>query len=362
MLSVNAFTIISLVILIALATLVAYRGDVVLHFTKLSLGISSQPELTAYRSHGSEDSVHIIGRVTESWQKPTKRPTTLPSALIEYLRYYLSYPLAGVAVTVRYGQETKVLQTDEFGHYHASFSTQPNVSAKAESWLTESPQEVYKHDIIISEAKAQYGIISDIDDTVLVSGATKKIKLIYRTVSKTAEERKAFPGVVSLYHKLVAGTSSQPNPIFYVSSSHWHLYEFLTTFFAVHNLPNGPLFLKPTGPIREILKGIGTHDHKFHQIDHIMTLHPHLRFVLLGDSGQHDAEIYSQIANKYPDRILAIYIRDVTPYTDKLVEDAKNKLPASVPLISATSSSEFATHMQEIDLINTAQTDAPVAH
>ena len=102
------------------------------------------------------------------------------------------------------------------------------------------------------------------------------------------------------------------NPLFYVSSSPWHLYTPLVDFLQSQSLPLGPLLLKELG-VRSLF-GAGSHmDHKLAHIREIVETYPHLPFVLIGDSGQQDPEIYREVVLRYPDRIRAIYIRSVNP-------------------------------------------------
>jgi phosphatidate phosphatase APP1 len=82
--------------------------------------------------------------------------------------------------------------------------------------------------------------------------------------------------------------------------------------FEVHGIPEGPLVLRDYGISREMLFSASHREHKLEAIEHILATHPALRFVLLGDSGQQDPEIYAEVAARHPGRILAVYIRDVT--------------------------------------------------
>ena len=98
------------------------------------------------------------------------------------------------------------------------------------------------------------------------------------------------------------------NPIFYVSSSPWNIYDLLEDFLDVHGVPAGPLFLKDWS-----LTVLGKHRaHKLGVIRMLLRTYPELPFVLIGDSGERDPEIYHQAVREHPGRIRAIYIRDVT--------------------------------------------------
>src|SRR5690606_10303721 len=102
------------------------------------------------------------------------------------------------------------------------------------------------------------------------------------------------------------------NPIFYVSSSSWKLYDLLVDFCDVKNIPKGPFFLRSSRLDQyKFISSIHT-DHKLTQIEKILSVYKSLKFILIGDSGQKDPEIYAQVVKDYPGRIEAIFIRDVS--------------------------------------------------
>src|SRR5919112_2156797 len=156
---------------------------------------------------------------------------------------------------------------------------------------------------------AQFGVISDLDDTVVHSSATNVMKMAWIVVRNNAYTRLPFPGVSAFYEALRRGPEDGlENPMFYVSSSPWNIYDLLEDFLDVHGLPAGPLFLKDWSPT-----SLGKHhDHKLGIIRTLLGTYPDLPFVLIGDSGEEDPEIYRQAVAEHPGRIEAVFIRDVT--------------------------------------------------
>jgi len=164
--------------------------------------------------------------------------------------------------------------------------------------------------------QTQYGFISDIDDTVLVSHSSttgKKLRVLF---TKNPRSRKTFSDVVKFYHLLaLTHTNSYTlNPFFYVSSSEWNLYDDLNEFFKFNDLPKGAFLLNQLKVWYQLLNtGATKHQGKLISIDRIFDAFPKQKFVLLGDNSQRDPEIYTLLANKYPDKVVAIYIRNITP-------------------------------------------------
>jgi phosphatidate phosphatase APP1 len=135
------------------------------------------------------------------------------------------------------------------------------------------------------------------------------LKMTWIVLLNNAHTRLPFEGVSAFYEALRRGKEGRVhNPIFYVSSSPWNIYDVLEDFLNVHGVPEGPLFLKDWSP-----SVLGKHrTHKLGIIRSLLRTYPDLPFVLIGDSGEEDPEIYLQAAHEYPGRIPAIYIRDVT--------------------------------------------------
>ena len=103
------------------------------------------------------------------------------------------------------------------------------------------------------------------------------------------------------------------NPLFFVSSSPWNLYGLLSEFFHLQDIPIGPiLFLRDWGITQEEILPTDHRKFKRETIHLIMDMYPKLPFILIGDSGQEDPEIYEEVDCAYPHRILAIYIRNVS--------------------------------------------------
>jgi phosphatidate phosphatase APP1 len=159
-----------------------------------------------------------------------------------------------------------------------------------------------------------------------------------------ARTRKPFEGVAAFYRALHQGASgSEGNPIFYVSKSPWNLYVPLVEFLELQGIPAGPLLLRDYG--KHLL--FAPDRHKEHGIARILATYPKLKFVLIGDSGEEDPEIYSEIVRRFPDRIRVIYIRSVhrdparLAAIDRLIVEVKH---TGCQLVLTPDSEFAATH------------------
>lgn len=158
-----------------------------------------------------------------------------------------------------------------------------------------------------------FGVISDIDDTIIHTGLVSILKwrVIYNTFLKRASKRTPLEGAADFYHMLHRGlTGKEANPIFYVSHSPWNLYRYLEFFLKKNDFPKGPILLRDfQGFINR--KKNKDKPQKQKEIYNILKAYPEMKLILIGDSGERDADIYLEIAELYPDRILAIYLRSV---------------------------------------------------
>jgi phosphatidate phosphatase APP1 len=156
--------------------------------------------------------------------------------------------------------------------------------------------------VLVPSPRARFGVISDIDDTVIRTNVTSRTKMLLTVALTNARTRKPFAGVAAFYRALHGGL----NPVFYVSKSPWNLYAPLVDYLAIQGLPDGPLLLRDFG-LRMAKR------HKEACIERILESYPRLKFVLIGDSGEEDPEIYGELVRRHPERIRAIYIRSVNP-------------------------------------------------
>ena len=216
--------------------------------------------------------------------------------------------------------------------------------------------------VLVPPPEAEFGVISDLDDTVFETRATNMLKMLARTLLSNAHSRQPFEGVAAFYRQLQRGRTGRPdNPFFYVSSSPWNLYDMLEEFIGLHELPPGPLLLRDftlgtprTTPPPGITGSATIHfSHKLHEIDDILTTYSNIPFVLLGDSGQEDARIYCEVVRRHPGRVKAVYIRDVqisarALLVGPIIEELKT---AGVPMLLVPDYAAAAAHAAELGLV-----------
>ena len=294
--------------------------------------------VNVYHGYGYKDSLIVYGHVLA--RKPasrTKYTNNVLSNIISLVKLFLFRPAPGVDVMLAWEEQQIFSTTQRDGSFKFEWAS---VTAVLPGWHSVTVHVLNKQHqpTAFGEGKifvphiTQYGFISDIDDTVLVSHSATTGKRLRVLFTSNPRSRKTFADVVKYYHLLsVAHTEpALPNPFFYVSSSEWNLYDYLNEFFKHNELPKGAFLLNEIKRWYQLFKtGKTKHHGKLIKVARILHVFPTQRFVLLGDNSQSDPEIYAAVANKYPDRIVAIYLRNISSKkesaTKKMVQSIESK-------------------------------------
>lgn len=269
-----------------------------------------------YNGYAYGKHVHAFGHVFEN-----TIPVLPPKAkgiftnLLYLFRCFNVKPAAGVTVTLQKESQKLSDVTEDDGFF--SFQWE-DIASLSPGWhdiscYIQSTGSTSNAKLFVPHT-TQFAFISDVDDTILVSHAATPRKKIWQLLSKGPAERRLFDDVARHYRLLAgAGTSDAfPNPFFYVSSSEWNLYDYLHEIFRLHKLPEGIFLLNQVKQLHQLLNtGTGKHEGKLLRIVRIFEALPTQQFVLLGDNAQQDPYIYQTLTQKYPDRIYAVYIRNV---------------------------------------------------
>ena len=306
--------------------------------------------IEAYHGHGGPEGMVVRGRVLDDPPLPEAvAGEGVGAAVRRSLRQFVTVELPGVPLRVGVAGSSVETVTDAEGYFVArlrpSAPTGPWQQgevglAGAYRGLSDLPPTPVR--IRVPGPDAAFGVISDVDDTIIETGVQRVGLMLRQTFTGSSLTRTPFPGAAELYRDLEAGA----NPFFYVSSSPWNLHAFLLAFLRHRDFPLGPLLL------RDLLGGREGRARKRDRIEEVLDLHPALRFVLIGDSGEKDPEIYSAVVAAHPGRILAVYIREVRlDPGDGRVERVADAWDHDVPFVLAADSDAVRRHAASIGLL-----------
>ncbi len=277
--------------------------------------------ITPYMGFGNDEKILLRGRVLED---KGYRDSTATDSKWRNLRNIYSHfetdEVPNATVKAMFQGFEKEIKTDKEGYFDLDLRIQTKLDSKLwhdvgfellDPIVDEKLRATAIGQVLIPPDTAKFGVISDIDDTILQTNVQNKLKMFLTTILSNEHTRLPFEGVAAFYQALQKGVSSnENNPIFYVSSSPYNLYKFLTKFLELQEIPLGPIFLKDFGTHTPFTSS----DHKTHKLENIknvLNTYPHLQFVLIGDNSEQDPEIYRKIVKEYPERIRTIYIRKV---------------------------------------------------
>ncbi len=287
------------------------------------LGLNDPIQVVTYRTYGTVNNLYVKGRVLEdkSIRKSSSSDSVMQNIAAMYRRFE-SDEVPGTTLGITFANEEHTVISNKEGYFVKTLATEQSIPwndmwHEVEVRLIDAPIPFPEGlstiaEVLVPPADAEYGVISDIDDTIVKTGATSLLAMSRNTFFHNAHTRLPFAGVAEFYKALLLGRNGKRNnPFFYVSSSPWNVYDLLTDFMDVNDIPPGPLLLRDFGLDADKAGSSDHMGHKSKEIEQILNAYPHLPFILIGDSGQDDPAIYREMVKKYPGRILAVYIRDV---------------------------------------------------
>ena len=323
--------------------------------------LTDKTTVKVYRGFGHAHHLLLYGHVFTFSSIPRQRYTH--NWLINFfslIRLFFVKPIPRARVRMKWENQVFYTETELDGFFKFEWSADQEISF---GWHEVKVELLDINDEVITSGtgiffvphSTQYGFISDIDDTFLISHSASIFKRLYVLFTHNARSRKTFNDVVYHYQLLsLAHTKeSEPNPFFYVSSSEWNLYDYIVEFARVNHLPPGIFLLNQIKRWYQIFKtGKTKHSGKFVRIVRILEMFPHQRFVLLGDSSQQDPYIYASIAEKFQGKIHAVYIRDVFEKNSQKTKETLLRLEqAGVACCFYKNSIEAIAHSRKIALL-----------
>jgi len=315
-----------------------------------------------YRGYANSKRIYMKGRVLEDENIFKGKTDSQIENIINSFKRFETDEIPNADVRITCADQSFECQTDEEGYFVLDKKWKAPAKKTTNNWLNVKVELLYptkknnkkitaKGEIYLPSKNADYGIITDIDDTILQTHVTSlfKLRMLYATMFKNAHQRLPMEGMVKLFRTFVqGGNGKRENPIFYLSHSPWNIYDLLVEFLGIQKFPKGPLLLRDFG----LIPSGEYSNHKTSSIAHILKTYPKLPFVLLGDSAEKDADFYIEVAKKFPKQIKAIYIRQTRNTKNarrikKLIQ--KN---TDVPAILIHSSNDIQDHGLENGILH----------
>ena len=295
----------------------------------LPLSAGEGDRIVLYPAYGDGDTCIVEGRVIA---RRAHAEVGDDDGRLRNLRRNLGWLInderKGVAVEVELGGHRLQTRSDREGYFRvdARLALLPGWhEVRARSAAGEGAGTL----LVVSRENV-LGLISDVDDTILVSEVTRKARLLANSLLANAAQREAVAGMAALYAQTLA-TNVDPSsaPLFYLSASPRQLHEPISDFVARNGFPAGVLITKRVTNDRSSEPLFDQFAYKIRHIEDILARLPWVRFILVGDDGERDPEVYEWLQRHYPERIAAVWIRRVAPGADDMpLHDAQQDLAA----------------------------------
>lgn len=317
------------------------------------------PTAIAFTGYGTTEWVRVLSRVVLAPDEDFlngRRVHKVVKDGVRGWRNFSSPPLAGAPVQVTVDGATHTVTTDRMGVVDAVVP-----ASLTPGWqtitLNVGDEEIVTSDVYITDPEATVGLVSDVDDTVLVTALPRPLLAAWNSFVLDEHARTPTPGMAVLLRRIAA--THPMAPVLYLSTGAWNVAQMLTRFLGRNLYPLGPLLLTSWGPTKDRWFRSGQ-EHKLTQLERLAEEFPHIRWILVGDDGQHDPEIYADFAQRHPDQVKAIVIRQLTPSEALLAggraQDTRNSTPG-IPWCYGPDGASLAAQLEELGVLDTEFVD-----
>jgi len=280
----------------------------------LANSLFAKSDIVVYNAYGNTHHIIIQGRMEkEKSYKKVNRDDSWFKNLFRRLREIEANEIKGKNIFATINQESFLTKGDSEGYFEFDIKTKKAIKSgyKSIELQIQNNPDIKRVKATIIGAKPLIGIISDFDDTLIISNVTNKIKLGINTMFKNYQQRKIVPGMVERFNKILAqNPKNSPNALFVLSGSPQQLFKPINSFLNYYNFPKRVLILKKAhGDNKDPLTD--QFAYKTQKIKRLIKLYPNIKWVMFGDSGEKDLEVYRFIKSKYPNKIKEYYIRNI---------------------------------------------------
>lgn len=325
--------------------------------TNVALRRGHVETIIPYTGYGSATWIRVLARVVLAdpvEMAPIRGGEVLKTIKegIRGWRNFTSAPVRYAKVTVEIDGETHEVTADRGGIVDARIDAQlaPGWHTiklrSADDILVESP-------VRIIESGTTFGVVSDIDDTVMVTALPRPFLAAWNTFVLDEHARAATPGMAVLLERVTQETPGAP--VLYLSTGAWNVAPALTRFLSRNLYPAGPKLLTDWGPTPDRWFRSGP-EHKRSSLKRLAGEFPEIKWLLIGDNGQHDEEIYAEFAEHYPQNVRAVAIRQLTMGEAVLAGGRSKAKPSSrtpeIPWVYAPDGAGMSAQLAELGIID----------
>jgi phosphatidate phosphatase APP1 len=308
------------------------------------------PLVVPFGGYGSPAGVRLLARVLLT---PAKKNSSRTTRSIRGWRSFISAPVPGATVTIVSGNQRFQVSADRGGVIDEMVNVHLPTGWN-ELLLQTNDDDPVTSSVFVASDDHNIGVVCDIDDTIMVTALPRPFLAAWNSFVRDEHARRPVPGMAVLMERIVRQYPG--SPIIYLSTGAWNVYPTLTRFLTRHLYPHGSLLLTDWGPTHDRWFRSGR-AHKRGNLRRLAAEFPHIKWILIGDDGQHDEDIYAQFAAEFPDHVRAIAIRELlTPeailaggrsHHDRTAD------PEQIPWVSAPNGAGLARELARVGVLET---------
>lgn len=304
-----------------------------------------RPTVSAYPGYGGEDWVRVLGRVLIA---PRTRARG-EYASVRGWRSFWAVPIGYAQVTVVIDGVSHEVVADRGGVIDTVLPARLDAGWRPITMSVEESEPMETRVFVVGD-DVRFGIVSDVDDTVMVTALPRPLVAAWNSFVLDEHARQPVPGMAVLLERLVRENAGCP--VVYLSTGAWNVAPTLQRFLRRHLFPPGAVLLTDWGPTHDRWFRSGR-EHKAENLRRLASEFPHVRWLLVGDDGQHDDDLYTSFTSEYPDHVAAVAIRKLSPAEAVLAGGrtaVDDHFAAGVPWVTGPDGAALIDRLDEVGI------------
>jgi phosphatidate phosphatase APP1 len=309
------------------------------------------PTVTPFPGYGGPGWVRVLGRVMIV--PPAKQSESGEYAGVRGWRSFAAVPIGYAQVTVTIAGVDHEVVADRGGVIDTRLPAQLDPGWQTFTVSVEGGESIETRAFVVGP-EVRFGIVSDVDDTVMVTAIPRPLLAAWNSFVVNEHARQPVPGMAVLMERVVRENPGAP--LVYLSTGAWNIAPTLMRFLSRHVFPPGALLLTDWGPTHDRWCRSGK-AHKLSNLRRLAAEFPQVRWLLVGDDGQHDDAIYTTFTDEHPSQVVAVAIRRLSPAEAVLAGGrtaVNDHAAAEVPWVSDSDGPGLLERLEDVGVLGSA--------
>lgn len=309
-----------------------------------------RPSMVPFAGYGGDGWVRVLGRVLILPPRSRRRSRHGEASGVRGWRAFVGIPVGYAPVTVTIGGRTHKVAADRGGVVDVRLDADLEPGWQTVRIAVENGDPV-DAPVFVVASDVRFGVVCDVDDTVMVTALPRPFLAAWNSFVLDEHARQPVPGMAVLLERI--SRAYPGSPTIYLSTGAWNVTPTLTRFLERHLFPPGAMLLTDWGPTHDRWFRSGR-DHKRENLRRLAEEFPGIRWLLIGDDGQHDDEIYTRFTMEHPDAVAGVAIRRLSPAQAVLaggrtvVDDHD---ASAVPWVTEDDGAGLMTRLEEVGIL-----------